>query len=344
VSTNDSGGDPLDRLRAIPAPAPPAGLEPASNRAELAPAPPRIRCSVGVMAHDEEANIGNLLASLCAQRATIADLAEIVVVASGCTDRTEEIVRAWAERDRRVRLASQPTREGKASAVNLFLSSAREGVLVLCSADLIPEPDTLDRLVAPFAEPEIGMTTARPVPVDDPARFLGFATHLLWSLHHHVNMVSFKAGEMIAFRKVFERIPYKTSVDEASIEPVIRGQGYQVRYVGQAIVLNKGPDTAAEFLSQRRRIYAGHLALEKEIGYRVSTVSGLKVLGIMLRNMDWRPRPCLWSFCVAAMEAWARLLGTRDYRRRRDHSVWQIARTTKKLGSRAVPTAAAGGE
>lgn len=303
----------------------------------------RVRCAVGVMAHDEAENIGNLLASMYAQRLTLAELAEVVVVASGCTDGTEDQVRAWAARDPRIRLLVQPTREGKASAVNLFLSHTREEVLVLCSADAIPGPDTLDLLVAPFAEPEIGMTTARPVPVDDPRSFLGFTAHLLWRLHHEVNRRAFKAGEMIAFRKIFQRIPYRTSVDEAAIEPVIRGQGYRVRYVEQAIVFNKGPETVADFLSQRRRIYAGHLALARELGYRVSTVSGLAVLGLLLRTMDWRPRPFLWSWAVAGLEAYGRFLGRRDYRRGRDHHVWAIARTTKRLGPKLDPASAAAG-
>ena len=136
---------------------------------------------------------------------------------------------------------------------------------------------------------------------------MGFTAHLLWDLHHQINLRSFKAGEMIAFRKIFERIPYYTSVDEASIEPVTRGQGYEVRYVPTAVVYNKGPLTVGDFLRQRRRIYAGHLALRHALGYRVSTFSGWKILGIFLRNLDWRPRPFLWAWGVAALEAYGRV-------------------------------------
>ena len=115
---------------------------------------------------------------------------------------------------------------------------------------------------APFADPEVGLTATRPEPVNDPEQFMGFAAHLLWDLHHQMNLHGFKAGEMIAFRKVFERIPQHTAVDEASVEPLIRGQGYQVRYVPEAIVYNKGPETVDDFLRQRRRIFAGHLELQ----------------------------------------------------------------------------------
>ncbi len=176
------------------------------------------------------------------------------------------------------------------------------------------------------------MTTCRPVPVNDPRTFMGFAAHLLWNLHHQINLRSFKAGELIAFRKIFERIPYRSAVDEASIESVVRSQGYGVRYVRDAVTYNKGPETVRDFLSQRRRIYAGHLAVRDLVGYRVSTLSGLGILWLVLRDLDWRPRPFVWTWAVAALEAYGRFLGRRDYRRRRDHTIWEVARTTKLLG------------
>ncbi len=293
--------------------------------------PDPIRCAMGIMAYNEEGNIGRLLEAVVSQRTAVAALAEIIVVASGCTDGTEDVVRRWAERDRRIRLLTQVHREGKASAVNLFLSETRESVLLVCSADLLPAADTVERVVAPFADPDVAMATCRPVPVNDRDRFMGFAAHMLWDLHHQINLIDFKAGELIAFRKIFVRIPFRTAVDEASVESVIRGQGYQVRYVATAITYNKGPDTLRDFLRQRRRIHAGHLALRDGVGYRVATLGSLRILGLVLRHMDWRPRAFLWTWAVAALEAYGRFLGRRDYKRRRDHSVWEIAKTTKQL-------------
>jgi len=283
------------------------------------------------MAHNEEANIGRLLEAVLTQRTKHVIVTEIVVVASGCTDKTEEIVRNWAKRDPRIRLLSQEKRAGKAAAINEYLPQAREKVLVLCSADLIPEADAIERLVLPFADPEVGMTSSRPVPVNDRSQFMGFAAHMLWDLHHRVNLTSFKAGEMIACRKIFERIPYHTAVDEASMEPVIRGQGYRVEYVPTAIVYNKGPETVEDFLRQRRRIYSGHLAVRDTLGYSVSTMSARKIFAVLLRNLDPHPRYFLWTWAIVGLEAYGRLLGLRDYKKRRDHRVWEIATTTKQL-------------
>ncbi len=290
-----------------------------------------VACSMGIMAHNEEANIGRLLEALVSQELKSVKLTEIVVVASGCNDNTEAIVLDWIKRDMRIRLLVQEKRAGKASAINEYLPQAKERIIVLCSADLLPEADALERLVAPFADPEVGMTTSRPVPVNDPERFMGFAAHMLWGLHHVINLTSFKSGEMIAFRKIFERIPYHTAVDEASIEPVVRGQGYRVQYVPAAVVYNQGPETLADFLRQRRRIYAGHLAVRDTLGYTVSTMNARKILVLLLRNLDWRPRPFFWTWAVVGLEAYGRLLGLRDYKKRRDHQIWEIATTTKQL-------------
>jgi biofilm PGA synthesis N-glycosyltransferase PgaC len=291
-----------------------------------------IRCSVGIMAHNEEANIGGLLHRLVEQELTTVAMTEIIVVASGCTDRTEEIVRGWAVRDGRIKLLTQATREGKASGVNLFLREASEEVVVLSSADLLPDRSTIQKLVEPLADPDVGMTSGRPVPVNDRDTFMGFAVHLLWNLHHEIAQRHFKAGEMTAFRLIFQRIPYDSAVDEASVEPVIKGQGYKTAYVPDATVYNKGPETVADFLRQRRRIYAGHLAVRHDLGYVVSTMNSWRILAALLRCLDWRPKQLLWTIGAVALEVYGRWLGWRDFRtRRQQHVVWDIAKTTKRL-------------
>src|ERR1700704_1163561 len=91
-------------------------------------------CSVGVMAYNEEANIANVLGSILSQKMTEKKIREIIVVASGWHDRTVAIVVGIASREPRVRLIEQARREGKASAINLFIGAARAPVLVMVSA------------------------------------------------------------------------------------------------------------------------------------------------------------------------------------------------------------------
>jgi biofilm PGA synthesis N-glycosyltransferase PgaC len=290
-----------------------------------------IECSIGVMAHNEEAIIGRCLESLRNQRTFNCRICEIVVIASGCTDGTEEVVRRHASEDRRIRLIVQPKREGKASAVNLFLRHATCDVLVSVGADTVLDSLTIQRLVEPFADPDVGMTGGHPVPVNSPDTLMGFAVNVLWELHHQVALASPKMGELIAYRRVFRRIPFNSAVDEAFMEPLVRFQGYKLRYVPEATLRNRGPETVRDFLKQRRRIHAGHYRLAREQGYVVSTMSVGGVLWALARSMRWDWRYLTWLPAVIALEAYARYLGWRDSTNpRRDHAVWEIVSTTKR--------------
>jgi len=286
--------------------------------------------SIGIMAYNEEGCIGQLLNALLKQDIIHARLKEIIVVASGCTDRTEAIVQDFSKKSTRIHLVTQAERNGKAPAINRFLSVATGDICVLESADTIPETGTIDSLVVPFVCPEVGMTGGRPIPINPTDTFMGFAVHLLWSLHHSISLTTPKLGELIAFRNVIREIPEDTAVDEASIEAIVTRAGYQLRYVPEAVVWNKGPETVKDFIRQRRRIAAGHAHLFRERGYRVSTSDPINILKRLIQSQSWCVKHVLWTLGAALLELTARVLGYLDvHARKRVPVVWDISITTK---------------
>ena len=288
--------------------------------------------SVGVMAYNEERNIGKLLEALVGQRLDRTRIVQIIVVSSGSTDRTDEIVSQWAERDDRIRLLRQEERRGKASAINLFLEQAEADVFVLESGDTVPAPDCVERLLAPFEDDRVGMTGARPVPVDDPGTFMGFVVHMLWRLHHLLALRSPKLGEMVAFRSTVRSIPHDTAVDEASIEAMIVEDGMTLSYASDAIVYNKGASNVGDFLRQRRRIYAGHLWLSKVQSYEVSTKRVGGILSVLMEDLDPSPRSLFWTAGGVFLEMVGRLLGAVDfYVLKRNPYTWEVSESTKHL-------------
>src|SRR5260370_37100428 len=84
----------------------------------------RVACSIGIMAYNEEANIARTIYAVLAQQGPSIRIQEVIVVASGCTDNTVPIVTEITEKEPRVHLFPQEKREGKASAINLFLKKA----------------------------------------------------------------------------------------------------------------------------------------------------------------------------------------------------------------------------
>jgi len=137
-----------------------------------------LTCSIGITVYNEQANIPRLLEALLNQELGSVTINEIIVIASGCTDNTEQVVQRFTGRDRKVRLLGQKERFGKASAVNLFLQQATEDLLILSSADIIPADNVIEKLLKPLSDPEVGMSGVRQVPVNEPGTFMGFAVHM----------------------------------------------------------------------------------------------------------------------------------------------------------------------
>jgi biofilm PGA synthesis N-glycosyltransferase PgaC len=301
----------------------------------------RIRCSVGITAHNEEANIGRLLEAMLNQHLEEAEVTEIIVVASGCTDNTCDIVREFVAREPSIKLLVQEQREGKVSAVNLFLQHAREDICVLESGDTLPGEETVENLVKMFRDPQVGMTGAHKVPVNVPDQVVGYLSHLRLTLEHSLCLEIPRLGEMIAFRKVFDQIPPDVAMDEAFVEALMINRGLQVRYAPEAMVYNMGPETLGDFVRQRRRNYAGHLHLKRKYGYRVSSLDNARVARLALTEV-WRAishtvRLLYVLTALAAIEVYSRILGSYDYYIRGDKQVvWDMAWTTKEVDQSRV--------
>lgn len=292
----------------------------------------RLKVSIGVMAYNEERNIGRFLESLLGQKLKEVCLSEILIISSGSQDKTNQIIKEFSQKDPRIHLIKQNKRFGKASAVNLFLRQTSGLIVVLSSADLILEKNTLEKLISHFKDPRVGIVGAHPIPINDPKTFFGFASHLLWKLHHEISKKRPKMGELIAFRNIFQQIPVLSSVDEANIEPLIRGQGYLTVYQPDAIVYNKGPQNLQEFIARRRHIYAGHLATKYEYSYEVATLSGFRIFLLLFKNIEFSWQFFLFTPLVIFLEVVSRFLGFLDYKfKLKNHTIWEVTPSTKNL-------------
>jgi cellulose synthase/poly-beta-1,6-N-acetylglucosamine synthase-like glycosyltransferase len=285
---------------------------------------------MGIIAHNEEKNIGPLLQAVRDQHLHEVEITEIIVVASGCTDDTIPIVQEAQKEDPRIKLLVQACREGKTSAINLFLQEAKEDICVQESADTLPHEDAVEHLVRMFADPTIGMTGAHKLPVDTPDHLAQVFTHLRLRMEHQLCMDIPRLGEMIAYRKVFDRIPPDVAMDEAFVEALVIERGLQVKYAPDAIVYNTGPTTVRDFVKQRRRNHAGHLYLKHKYDYAVSSIQTSRVVKVALKEVWGVVRLLGVLAALAVLEGWSRFLGWVDFAIRKDrHMVWDMAYTQK---------------
>lgn len=295
----------------------------------------KLYCSVGVMAHNEERNIQAVLERLNAQRLRNVVISEIIVVASGCTDDTINIVKSESAANANIRLICEPERTGKSSAINIFINESKSDILLLVGADTLPEYDCVEALVLPLLSENIGMTGARPVPLNDRNTVTGFVVNFLWELHHVASEISPKCGEMVAFRKVFDSIPADTVVDEPQIESKIREAGLILQYCPDAVVYNLGPSSIREIIMRRRSIVAGYARLSKRTNYRVSTH---KLRWWLIRTVCGkliaREYPFFKTMLAIFVEMISRALGTMDamFSKQPLH-LWEPAPTTKDPSS-----------
>lgn len=291
----------------------------------------KLVCSVGITAYNEEDNIGPLLDAMIDQHLHDVDIAEIIVVASGCTDNTVPIIQSYLDKDPRLTLIVQPERRGKTSAINLFLQEATQDILVLESGDTLPHENAVENLVRVFFDSTVGMTGAHKIPVNTPEHLVGLFTHLRLRMEHELCLDIPRLGEMIAFRRVLDQIPPDVAMDEAFVEAIVIKNGLRVIYSPDAVVYNTGPDTIKDFVRQRRRNHAGHLYLQHKYGHQVSSMQNSRVARIAFRELWGALRLIYTLFLLAGCEAGSRFLGWYDFAVKRErHVVWDMAYSQKQ--------------
>lgn len=269
--------------------------------------------SVGVFAHNEEATLEACVDSILEQRIG-GTLLEVLIVSSGSSDATDSIAQRLAGRDPRVRVLPEPRRDGKARAINRYLSHAvRADRVALVSADVVLADGALDLLLAPFVDPSVGMTGGRPMPQNE-RRGVGRLVHLLWDLHDAVARRSPKLGEAVVLRAPVAPIPETTSADEAALEAdIVQRRRLRLVYRPQAILHNRGPETIADWIEHRRRIARAHAEIEAT-GYRPATRDLACVLRGALAHAVERPKSAPLLAVAAFIEAWAWIAGSLDAR------------------------------
>lgn len=225
--------------------------------------------TIGIPAHNEENNIGNLLENILKQRLTSATLFEIIIFSDDSTDCTAEIVTTFATRN--VRLMESKKRLGKNGAQNILAREAQGDIFVLLDADIsFANENVLEHLIQPLAEDEaVGLTSAEVVSL--PART--FFESIIMVSHAFKNALykKIRKGNIIytchgrarAFSvKLFKTIEWSETMPEDAYSFLFcKSQGLRFVFAKNARVKFRSPATFADHLKQSQRFVSGKSAL-----------------------------------------------------------------------------------
>jgi cellulose synthase/poly-beta-1,6-N-acetylglucosamine synthase-like glycosyltransferase len=127
-----------------------------------------------------------------------------VIVASDCSsDRTDDIVSAYAPR---VRLARAPERRGKEAAQQIALESASGEIVIFSDVATALAPDGVSTMVANFADPTVGCVSSVDRFIDADGRVSGEGAYVryemfLRGLETRVNSLVGLSGSFFATRR-----------------------------------------------------------------------------------------------------------------------------------------------
>ena len=216
------------------------------------------RVSIVVPAYNESAGIERAVRSLAGGDYPAH---EVVVVDDGSTDGTGDLVEALGLAN--VRVIRQPN-SGKAAALNTGIAAVPGDVIVTVDADTVFERETLRRLVAPFADPEVGAAAGN-TKVGNRRGLLGVWQHIDYvtgfnldrRLYDVLRCMPTVPGAVGAFRRsAVEAVGGFSSItlaEDTDLTIAVGRAGWRVVYVEDARGWTETPATLSALWRQRYR-------------------------------------------------------------------------------------------
>jgi cellulose synthase/poly-beta-1,6-N-acetylglucosamine synthase-like glycosyltransferase/peptidoglycan/xylan/chitin deacetylase (PgdA/CDA1 family) len=212
-----------------------------------------------VPAYNEAAVIGRTLAALLASNYPSL---EILVIDDGSTDGTAEVAEQFAT-DPRLRVLRLPN-GGKGRALNAGIAASRGEIVIAIDADTLFEPETVRRLVAPFADASVGAVAGN-IKVGNRRSLLTqwqsieyiVGINLDKRFFDYINCITVVPGAVGAWRKeALERVDGfsgATLAEDADLTFAVQRAGYRVLYEGRAVAWTEAPSTLRCLAKQRLR-------------------------------------------------------------------------------------------
>jgi len=229
------------------------------------------KVTVLIPAHNEEFVIGKILERMT-ELTYPKDKLEVVVIDDGSTDATGEIADRYAEKYDFIRVIHRPNGgDGKPAALNDGFKFTNGEIVLTFDADYYPQLDIVEKLVAPFADPEVGAVQGRVTVLNEDESLVSKIVTLERIGGYRIDqqardelvLVPQYGGTVGGFRReALEKVggwdsAMLTEDTDLTIRLILHG--YQIRYVNEAEAYEEAVTSWRAYWNQRYRWAKGHM-------------------------------------------------------------------------------------
>lgn len=183
-----------------------------------------------------------------------------IIAASDCsTDRTDEIVREFA--DRNVKLYRQAERFGKTSAQNFAVEKATGEIILFSDATTMYEKDVLRAMLPNFADETVGCVAGKLIYVDASDSGVGKGARSYWNYETFLKESESRACSLIgasgclySVRKSAYQPMYPEACSDFLIATVMYRQGLRTVYEADAVCIEETNRHSKKEMTMRVRV------------------------------------------------------------------------------------------
>ena len=228
-----------------------------------------------VCAYNEEPVIRAKIDNMLAMRKAVPDM-DILVYVDAASDRTADILADHADA---LQLVVSEARHGKTYGMNTLVGRTDAELLVFSDANVMFAPDAIPRLLAPFADPEVGAVCGHLLYTGPDGNATAATGSLYWRLEEHIKAMESASGSVMgadgsifAVRRSLHDKPPPDLIDDMYVSLSVLCAGARVVRAGDAHAYEEGVSRPGEEFRRKIRIGCQAFNVHRALWPRLRTM------------------------------------------------------------------------